>query len=248
MRNLLVALSLALAGPAAASIDVNSAADPGDGSCNASECTLREAIALANLVPGVDEIVINVARVEPLTQLPAITDTVYLHGDDGELPVIDGKKTTTAIGLALNAGSAESVIRGVSIVGFHTGIGVKSNDNVIEACHVGVEKDGMTAGGNYNGILIEGDGNTVRRSDAGGRSIVSGNENAGIIVQGGSTGEITESYIGVGADGVTSVPNGGIGIELNGSSFIAIGAPSKGNVISGNGRKGILVEGQRHFG
>lgn len=39
---------------------VNSVADPGDGTCNTTECTLREAIEAANASSGLDLIAFNI--------------------------------------------------------------------------------------------------------------------------------------------------------------------------------------------
>ncbi len=65
---------------------VNSHLDPGDGVCDEIECTLREAVAQANVSLGQDLIRFNLG-VTPLTillnqPLPAITDAVILHGDN----------------------------------------------------------------------------------------------------------------------------------------------------------------------
>ena len=44
----------------AATFTVNSAADPGDGICDATECTLREAIDAANASAGADAITFSI--------------------------------------------------------------------------------------------------------------------------------------------------------------------------------------------
>ncbi|MBE2201242.1 MAG: hypothetical protein IAE79_21690 [Anaerolinea sp.] len=66
-------------------IIVNSLLDPGDGVCDASECTLREALMLANATPGEDRILFNLGIQTPtiiLNQaLPTITDSVTLDGN-----------------------------------------------------------------------------------------------------------------------------------------------------------------------
>ena len=54
----LLAATLLLAKPAHADLTftVNSTGDPGTGGCNATECTLREAIDVTNRVSGADTI------------------------------------------------------------------------------------------------------------------------------------------------------------------------------------------------
>jgi CSLREA domain-containing protein len=58
---------------------VNSLADPGDGTCDAAECTLREAIAAANLGPGPSEI--SFAR--------SLTGPITLDGASGQLTIAE---------------------------------------------------------------------------------------------------------------------------------------------------------------
>lgn len=64
---------------------VNSTADPGDGICDVTECTLREAIQQANLMPDLDFIQFAIPGpgphvIQPLTPLPTITSEVVLDG------------------------------------------------------------------------------------------------------------------------------------------------------------------------
>jgi CSLREA domain-containing protein len=86
----MVALSLLMlagADPARASttFTVTNTADPGDGNCNASGCTLREAIDAANDTPGKDAIHFHIGgggvqTIKPKSNLPAIEDTVTIDG------------------------------------------------------------------------------------------------------------------------------------------------------------------------
>lgn len=46
--------------PGPSTFTVTSIIDPGDGVCNAADCTLREAIEAANVSPGAEEIVFNI--------------------------------------------------------------------------------------------------------------------------------------------------------------------------------------------
>src|SRR6266516_1371191 len=66
-------------------IVVNSAADPGTGSCDVTECTLREAITKANADAGADEIHFaipgaGVHGILPAAALPSITDQLTIDG------------------------------------------------------------------------------------------------------------------------------------------------------------------------
>ncbi|MBM3882691.1 MAG: CSLREA domain-containing protein [Verrucomicrobia bacterium] len=60
---------------------VTSTLDPGDGVCNAAECTLREAITAANANPGADVIAFDIPgsgvhTIQPLSELPPITEAL----------------------------------------------------------------------------------------------------------------------------------------------------------------------------
>ena len=64
---------------------VNSTNDRGDGTCNASECTLREAIDTANANPGADVINFDIPgsgvhTIKPSSPLPDITERVTMDG------------------------------------------------------------------------------------------------------------------------------------------------------------------------
>jgi CSLREA domain-containing protein len=63
---------------------VTNTADPGDGNCNASGCTLREAIDAADDTPGKDAIHFHiqgdVKTIKPKSDLPSIEDTVTIDG------------------------------------------------------------------------------------------------------------------------------------------------------------------------
>src|SRR5687767_13513892 len=64
---------------------VNSTADPGSGTCDATECTLREAMDAANAAPGLDTIDFNIPgagphTITPASAFPTITTPVIIDG------------------------------------------------------------------------------------------------------------------------------------------------------------------------
>ena len=101
-RALLAVVALALtaglgvARPAlAGTVTVNSTADPGDGICGASECTLREAISAANASPGANTInfdpgVFSPGTIAPTTSLPPLTDAGITIDSSGAAVTVDG--------------------------------------------------------------------------------------------------------------------------------------------------------------
>src|SRR5919199_425514 len=84
----LLVASLLAARPAHAAgttFTVNSTNDRGDGRCNATECTLAEAINFANSTPGADVINFNIPgsgvhTIKPSSPLPDITEQVTIDG------------------------------------------------------------------------------------------------------------------------------------------------------------------------
>jgi CSLREA domain-containing protein len=82
----------------ATTFTVNSTGDRGDGTCDATECTLPEAIAAANANAGTDTVEFNIPGAGPHTigpgnDLPTIGHPVIIDGtsepDFGGTPVIE---------------------------------------------------------------------------------------------------------------------------------------------------------------
>jgi CSLREA domain-containing protein len=150
---------------------VNSTNDPGTGVCDASECTLREAIIAANSnfnpqsvdvirfdIPGTpDQVhVINVA-----SALPAINETVTIDGytQPGADPNTDtsGVGSNAQLRIELRGGNfhfndfvssgSNVTIKGLSITGFEDpatagGLGFSGINARLEGCWFGVSPDG----------------------------------------------------------------------------------------------------------
>ena len=69
------ATALFAPGAEAATFEVNSLADPGDGTCDATECTLREAVEDANAAAGADTVIFR----------SGLSGTINLTADDIEI-------------------------------------------------------------------------------------------------------------------------------------------------------------------
>ncbi|MEZ5658191.1 MAG: DUF4347 domain-containing protein [Burkholderiaceae bacterium] len=196
--------------------------------------SLRQAINDANTNPGADTIEFSIS--DPLVgglhtiavvgppnfALPAITDTVMIDGssepDFVDSPVIRITGPGSLTGLALGAGSDGSTIRGLIIENFVDGI-----------------------------VISDSTGNVIGGATSAERNIISGNSNDAIRIDGESAdgNAIQANWIGVSADGSTSIGNGGAGISVvNGSDANAIGGPGEaGNWIAGAGLSGIEIDG-----
>jgi hypothetical protein len=97
--------------------------------------------------------------------------------------------------------------------------------------------------------LIDADNNTIGGTVAGARNVIAGNGVAGILDNGSQRNAIEGNFLGVGADGVTAVPNAA-GVWLMGSNVGAaqnnlIGGTvaGSGNLIEFNSGAGVILSG-----
>lgn len=225
---------------------VGNANDSGPGS-------LRQAIIDANTTATKDTINFSSPfLITLLTRLPDITQPVFINGLYSSGPQIEINGNTNNVsgaGLLVDGNASGTVIRGLNIHG-HTGQGiliVVSNVNV-SGCYIGTDITGSIARANgVSGIELA---SGISNIQIGGGSpdsmnVISGNGAMGINVAGGTSNIIIiGNIIGLGADGVTSIPNGSHGISLLGATNCIIGGAIKAykNVISSNGSSGILLD------
>jgi CSLREA domain-containing protein len=142
---------------ATAPIVVNSANDPGDGTCNVAGCTLAEAIQLANSTPGIDTIhfaigrgarVIHAPNGLPLVNDPVVIDATTQPGYAGTplIEVTPGSGSGLA-SWAFYVYSGGATIEGFDINGYERQIRLEhGGNNVIRANYLGVDPSGTTAG------------------------------------------------------------------------------------------------------
>ena len=269
LRRLALALVLGVLGGTAAAggatFTVNSTADTDDGVCNASNCTLREAIEAANAAPGADVIHFSIGSgaktIALLSPLPTITDPVTLDattqpGYSGT-PLIDLDGSGAgpgANGFRIDAGS--SVVTGFVINRFvaqfpsggGNGILLESGGgNSVRGCYIGTNSTGTAAAPNQgDGIFISGSpDNLIGRSGGTGvRNVISGNVQNGVHVTGANaTGNtIGENRIGTNPAGNAAVANGLNGIAFAGGADNVAGTDTAGELlIAGNLGDGISI-------
>jgi CSLREA domain-containing protein len=184
MVALLFGLLLLTAQPAyAKTFTVTNTADPGDGDCDASGCTLREAIDDANDTPGKDTITFNiqggggVKTIKPNSELPTIEDAVTINGytQPGASLNTSAIGTNAVLKIELNGENAEpeasasglfirasdSVVRGLVInrfggIGLQIGgPGADAQDNRVLGNFIGTDATGTEDLGNGGrGVVI----------------------------------------------------------------------------------------------
>jgi hypothetical protein len=220
--------------------------------------SLRQAILDADASPGYHVLTFDlpgssVPTIAPSSPLPALTVPVFVNGTSqpgfagAPLIVLNGANAGAgADGLTLAGGL--SSVRGL-VVNRFGGAGivlVGDGGDLLAGDYLGTDVTGSTAVGNGTGILIfassdncVGLGQTTPAS----MNLISGNQQDGIGVYGGSGNRIQGNRIGTNASGTQALGNA-YGIELfSGSAFSTVGgtAPEAGNLISGNVQDGVGI-------
>jgi CSLREA domain-containing protein len=227
---------------AAVTYTVTSATDTDDGSCDAENCTLREAINAANANAGSDTIEFGLGSGVPtiavgsagLGALPAITEPLILHGSNGGATRIElngDLAGPAADGLAITGGGTlviSFVINGFSDDGVEfSGPG---NNSIINS-YVGTDVTGTIAHANRTGVRIT----SSAFNDVSG-DVISGNSNGIVVVDETSAGNTIErNLIGTDPSGSTDVGNSSRGIVISGAVHTRV----EDNTISGNDEGGI---------
>ena len=123
-----------------------------------------------------------------------------------------------------------------------------ANSNIVEGNLIGLDGNNI-ARPNKRGIFLDSAfgasfGNRIGGTNALSRNVISGNLNEGINLGNCGPNNIWGNYIGVSAAGV-ALSNGTYGVVAYSCSGITIGGPfpGQGNIISGNGHDGCLLDG-----
>ena len=243
---------------------VTNTKDSGQGS-------LRDVINFANQNIGKDKILFNIPlsdsgyntttnslTIRPLSPLPQITDSVIIDGasqpgySDRPMIELDGSNVLVD-GLYISAGN--STVRGLTINRFGVdGIRLIDNgNNIIEGNFIGTDVTGTQDLGNrYSGISIWTPNNTIGGKTVKARNIISGNDNVGIYITESNANNnlIQGNYIGSDVTGTKDLGNTNNGVAILNASKNTIGGTTieAGNLIFGNGKNGVFVNGDSSTG
>jgi CSLREA domain-containing protein len=256
---LVLAIDLAAAGASApwhaagpASLVVNTTSDSDDGACDATHCSLREAMTVAYSNPGPDTISFNippndpgcnaagVCTIHPATYLPLVTDAetaIDGFSQPGALPnsspsgqginavykiVLDGS-AVPCCHAAVEFRSSGNLVRGLVIQRFYYGVFVlDADDNRIEGNFIGTDAQGASTAGN---LCV---GVSINSTEGGPAS----HNN----VLGGSSPQARNLISGNGCAGVEIGPGGNNKVQGN-----IIGADASGTLPLLNVGDGVYV-------
>lgn len=259
---LLASVVMALLSPAALArtFAVTNTKDGGKGS-------LRRAILDANALPGVDTVEFRIPKrgvktIRPRSPLPQMTDTTLINGytqrgarpntqptgTNARLRVqLDGSLAgPDAPGLVVGTGADSSAILGLAINRFGgNGVTILASGAAVEGCFIGTNAAGTAALGNGRGVEVSGNNNSLGKTLASGRNLISGNVTQGVQISSGTGNIVANNLVGTDAAGGAAIGNGGSGVSIAGGAngnFVGVQL-NGGNVVSGNTTNGVIVRG-----
>jgi parallel beta-helix repeat protein len=152
-------------------------------------------------------------------------------------------------GVYVESSQQTNMIEGNLISG-NTADGVylyQSTNNTVQANAIGVAGNGVAAlpDGGHGVYLYLSESNLIGGTGAGAGNVISGNIAGGIFFDEATNNVVQGNDIGVAADGVTALPNSGIGFYVLASPSNLIGGATAGagNVVSANLNDGIQLWG-----
>ncbi len=258
----------------AASIIVNTLDGDNDGFCNGAEvpsdCSLAEAINLANASIGADVITFDTnVMTAPYTivldyALPNLTDNgTTIDGitgttaicDKPPTPVIEVQGQNLGAGAVFNITGSNVTISGLIInntpATTQQAINTTGANTLIECNYLGTNTGGNSSDTTTYvgiGVQIASNNNIVRNN-------VIVQRTSGVSITSGTGNRVQGNYIGINRDGTDRIPDTGVGSRvgvnmLAASSGTLVGTDAngtndgaEGNVISGNNSSGVQALG-----
>ena len=226
---------------------VTNTVDPGNGICNASGCTLREAIDEANDTGSKDAIHFDIAggtgvkTIKPKSQLPQITWPVTIAGytQSGASKNTLDQGTNAVLKIELNGEDSGPTEQGLKIRASNsmvTGLVInRFGSNGIDVGGLGSLAEGTRVAGNFIGTDPSG---TLDR----------GNDGRGVVIYSeGTSGNTVGGSRPAGRNLISGNDAGGVGIFLHGAENAVlgnlIGTEMNGTDALGNSGEGVRING-----
>ena len=238
-------------------ITVNTLAGDDDGVCGTNgadplqDCSIREAVSLANIDADMNRIVFSVSGTIPLGAIISLTEAVEIDGTtapggsgsvflDGQDAVIDVIRIS---------GGTGTIIRGLTI-GRATGTGVAifspASGAQVVSNYIGTNAAGTDLGNAGSGLFVANGASNNTIGGAGAGNTIGFNGTHGVWLLGaGTTGNVVAgNFVGTNMAGA-DLSNAEIGVYLFNASGNTVGGTEDGagNTVGFNGRSGISVAG-----
>ena len=230
--------------------------------------SLRAAIAAVDAAPSTSVVTFSVSGTIVLASaLPLISANVKIDGTTAPgyagVPVIAINANGNA-GLVFATGSSNAQLLGIAVDDASgNGVTLNASSVTIKSDYIGVSLADVAAGNGGDGVSVTGSNNTIAQN------VISGNTGNGVSLHNAATNTIAANRIGTNAAGSAALANGRNGIWLTaGSTGNEIGGtvytdaagqsndptgnkgtttptfvvPALGNLISGNGADGVLID------
>jgi len=250
---------------------VNSANDLDDGTCNATHCSLREALNAVNAgtagrvqfsIPVTDAGYFDgVWTIRPSSPLPTMTRRVRIEGRTqtanrgdtnpyGPEIALDGSAAGAATSGIVISGTSSSSVDGIAVCNFGAaGIrGETTTQLTVTGCYIGTTPAGDAAFRNQDGIVVVGGHSPhIGGAASGEGNLISGNLHNGVHLSGTAYALVYGNMIGLKRSGVNeTLANGQDGVRLSGGAercYIGGAGTGEGNVIAGNTSCGVDLDG-----
>jgi hypothetical protein len=127
-------------------------------------------------------------------------------------------------------------------------VGLAASNNIVLGNFIGTDVTGATDLGNsQNGILLSAPYNTIGGTTLAERNVISANGQSGVYLNdlGAFGNRVLGNYIGTRANGMAALQNAedGITIFRARENFVGAAEAGAGNVISGNQKRGVFING-----
>lgn len=144
-------------------------------------------------------------------------------------------------------GAADGVVNSRNYISGNAGSGIFLGSGVtVLGNYIGTDATGALARPNSGGIATNaGSGTIIGGAAAGAGNLISGNTGDGIAIGNSSNLIVRNNLIGTTANGISSLPNGGDGVEIatgGGNNQIGGAALNEGNLIAFNGEDGVQLD------